>query len=297
MIGKFNRLVATLVLVFAAGSAFAADTVGKTSVRTATKSDVQAQISGADGSTLGQVSANNTAQSTGGFWALPAIVQSALPTYSVNGNLVGLTVDGSGRLYVTIDSTVTVQSNIKQINGAAPSATNPFPAQLTDGSASYVGTKTGQLPSALGQTTKSGSVSVTLASDQGTLSTSQGAPTGAATADGTGVSIASGATSTLTCVGSLTASTPVKLYQIVIAGVAQSRCTVRYNNNGTTTSWFDVVTTPANGMAVVPCPAGFCSVTAGATGTQAIEASCTNNDAYTQTFSCSAQYCNAASGC
>jgi hypothetical protein len=292
-----KKIISLALLALLPTVAFAADTVGKVSVRTATKSDVQTQQSGADGATLEQVSANNTAQAAGGSWVLPAIVQSALPTYSTNGNLVGLTVDASGRLYVTIDSTVTVQSNIKQINGAAPSATNPFAAQLTDGTASYVGAKTGQLPTALGQQTKAASVSMTLASDQGTLPVSQGAPTGAATARGTPVNIASAGTSTLTCVGSLTVSTPLKLYQVEIAGAAQGRCTLRYNNNGATTSWFDVVTSPAQSTIVAPCPAGFCGITAGTTGTQAIEASCTNFDAAAQDFSCSVQYCSAASGC
>lgn len=292
-----KRVIVLAMLALAPSLAFAADTVGKVSVRTQTKSDVQAQQTGADGATLEQVSANNTAQSAGGSWVLPAIVQSALPTYSVNGNLVGVTVDGSGRLYVTIDSTVTVQTNVKQINGAAPSATNPFPSQLTDGAASYVGAKTGQLPSSLGQTTKSGSVSMTLASDQGALSVTPGAPTGATTSRGTAVNIASSGTSTITCAGSLTISVPVKLYQVEITGAAQGRCTLRYNNNGATTNWFDAVTSAAAPTVVAPCPAGFCSITAGATGTQAIEASCTNFDAAAQDFQCSVQYCSSASGC
>jgi hypothetical protein len=291
-----RRVITLLIFTLVPSMAFAADSVGKVSVRTNTKTDVQSQISGADGSTLGQVSANNTAQSTGGLWALPAIVQSALPTYSTNGNLVGLTVDSSGRLYVTIDSTVTVQSNIKQINGAAPSATNPMPAQLTDGSASYVGAKTGQFPSALGQTTSASSLSVAIASDN-TVNTKAGAPTGAATNRGTAVNIVSAGTSTVTCVSSLTASTPLKLYQVEITGAAQGRCTIRYNNNGTTTNWFDAVTSAAAPNVVAPCPAGFCAITSGTTGTQAIEASCTNFDSAAQDFQCSVQYCSAASGC
>lgn len=138
-----KKLAAFALLLIVGGSAVA-DTVGKTSVRTQTKTDVQTQVTGADGATLGQVSANNTAQSTGGLWALPAIVQSALPTYSSNGNLVGLTVDGSGRLYVTLDSTVTANQNLKQVNGATIS---------------------------LGSTTGANSLPVVIASDQGAVST------------------------------------------------------------------------------------------------------------------------------
>jgi hypothetical protein len=149
-------------------SAEAADTVGKTPVRTVTKTDVQSQQSGADGATLGQISPNNTAQGgagTGGDFVLPAVVQSSLPTYSTNGNLVGLTVDASGRLYVVTDSTVTTATNLKQVGGTA------------------IDTNTGNA--------SAGTQRVVIATNQPTLLVSQGAPTGAATNRAAPVNIAS----------------------------------------------------------------------------------------------------------
>ncbi len=51
----------------------------------------------------------------------------------------------------------------------ANSATNPVLNQLTDGTTAYVGTKTGQLPTTLGQTTMAASTSVTIASNQSSV--------------------------------------------------------------------------------------------------------------------------------
>lgn len=282
------------LLLLLGSSANAADTLGKTSVRTQTKTDVQAQVAGADGATVEQVSANNTAQSTGGLWALPAIVQSSLPTYSTNGNLVGLTVDASGRLYVVQDSTVTSSVNLKQVGGTA------FALGNTTMSASLpvtIASNQTAWPAGLGSAVSASSFPVVIASDQASIATKPGAPTGATTNRGTATNIASSSTATVTCVGSLTASTPLKLYQVQMTGAALGRCTIRYNNNGATTSWFDLVVSPNSPTAISPCPAGFCSITSGASGTQAIEASCTNFDAAAQDFECSVQYCSAASGC
>lgn len=50
---------------------------------------------------------------------------------------------------------------------------NPMWVELTDGTTGYVGAKTGQFPSNLGQQVKASSLSVTLASDQGALAVSQ----------------------------------------------------------------------------------------------------------------------------
>lgn len=293
-----KRLLLIVAFGFLAIRADAADTLGKVNVRTNTKTDVQAQQAGADGATLEQVSANNSAQAAGGSWVLPAIVQSALPTYSTNGNLVGLTVDSSGRLYVTIDSTVTLQSNIKQINGAAPSATNPFASQLTDGTTSYVSAKTGQFPSSLGQTTKASSLSVALASDQGTLAVSSGAPSGAAAAVSATSNIASAGTTAIVCKGSLAVSQPLKLYKVVVSAKAAARCTIQYNDNAVITKWGSVQTSAEAPNAVFDCTSGFCALTTSSTATtQQIEANCNNFDGAAQDFVCSVQYCQSAAGC
>lgn len=290
-----NRILALVVLLVSA-QAFAADTIGKTAVRTNAKTDVQAQLAGADGSTLGQVSANNTAQSTGGLWVLPAIVQSALPTYSTNGNMVGLTVDASGQLYVRMAANSSV--NATQINGTAISATNGMPSQLTDGTAVYVGAKTGQLPSALGQGTMAASVSVAIASNQSAISVTQGAPSGVFTTRATPVNIAAAGTTALVLKSGLAVSQPLKMYSVTLSSAALMRCTVRYNDNGSFTNWGDVVLSPAEPTVTLPCPAGFCAMTTSATSTtQQFEANCTNFDSAAQDIGGNVSGCQAASGC
>lgn len=66
---------------------------------------------------------------------------------------------------VPVSGTVTVTSTTAN-QGTGAGAAAPWSVQLSDGAASYTGAKTGQLPTALGQTTKAASLSVALASDQ-----------------------------------------------------------------------------------------------------------------------------------
>lgn len=297
---KTSRLWVVLAVLFAGSEARAVDTLGVTPVKTPTKSSVQSQMSGADGATLGQVSSNNTAQAgagTGGMFTLPALVQSTLPTYSTNGNMVALTVDGSGRLYITTDAATNLGTNIAQVNGATPSATNPLFDRLTDGTTAYVAAKTGQFPTSLGQTTKSGSLSVTLASDQGALSVSTGVPTGATSNRATPVNIASAATSTIVCKSGLAVSQPLKIYRAAITAAAQVRCTLQYNDNGTITKFGDAVTSPGL-PSVEKLFNGFANVTTSATATiQQVEAVCTNFDSFAEDVGCDVSYCQSASGC
>lgn len=288
------------IVLLLPGVAFGADTLSsaETQVRTGAKTDVQAQPSGADGSTLANVLANNTAPGgagTGGVQILLGNVQTSAPTYA-SGNIAMPWLDTAGRQLVATNGT-SLSANLAQVNGATFSATNPLFSQLTDGTTVYVGTKTGQLPSALGQTTMAGSVSVAIASNQSTIAVSAGAPSGAAAARGTPTNIASAGTTTLTCVGSLTTSTPTKLYRVIVTGAAMARCTVRYNNNGTMTNFGDVMVSPTAPTAEFKCEPGFCGLTTGTTGTQAYEASCNNFDAAAQDYACSVQYCISASGC
>lgn len=293
-----KRILVLAVLAF--GSyALAADTLAgsKQQVRTGSKNDVQTQITDQAGTTLLNVQTNNTAPGAGGAaQVLEGNVQSTAPTYS-SGNFGMPWIDLSGRQYVATDAATTLRTNFVQIAGAAPSATNPMPSQLTDGAASYVGAKTGQLPAALGQTTKSGSISMTLASDQGTLPVSQGAPTGAANAFGTQTNIASAGTAAIACASALTVSTPMKLYRVRVSGAAMGRCVIRYNNNGSFTNWLNLMTSPAKPTDEAVLPAGFVGLTTGSTGTQAIEANCTNFDAAAQDFNVDCSYCISASGC
>lgn len=61
------------------------------------------------------------------------------------------------------------QVNVISIGGTTVGVTNGMPSRLTDGTSYYVGAKTGQFPTSLGQTTMTGSVSVAIASNQSTL--------------------------------------------------------------------------------------------------------------------------------
>jgi len=90
---------------------------------------------------------------------------------------VEVTAAGLVKTETTPASGTTQAVDLTKVGGSTHSATVPVHARLTDGSASYVGAKTGQLPAALGSTTSAGSVSVTLSSDHAALPL----PTGAAT--------------------------------------------------------------------------------------------------------------------
>lgn len=265
------RNLIVLALLMCAAPSHAADTLGKMSVRTAAKTDVQTQLAGQDGATLGAIVANNTAQAGGGQWVLPAIVQSSLPTYSTNGNLVGLTVDASGRLYVTIDSTSVSGTNLKQVNGTT--------VDVNTGNAS------------------AGTQRVVLASNQPTVPVSFGAASGAATVRAAPVNVASAGTSTITCKGSLTVSTPTKAYRVRATGAAMARCLFRYTDNVTSTNYGDLMLSAAKPQDEITFPTGFAGQTTGTTGTQAWELSCTNFDSAAADIGCDISYCVAASGC
>jgi hypothetical protein len=291
------KKVLALLFCLLPATAFAADSAGKMPVKTNSKTDVQVQITDQAGSTLLNVQGNNTVVGAGGSaMVLPALVNTGTPSLT-NGNAAALTVDGSGNLLVKLSAAGTTATNITQVNGVALSATNPLFTQLTDGTAVYVGAKAGQLPTTIGQTTKASSLSVTLASDQGSLAVSQGAPTGATSNRATPVNIAAAGSSVITCKGTLSTTTPVKLYQAHITSQSAVRCTLQYNNNASVTTFGDAMTSVGSPTATFSCPAGFCAVTSGASGTQALEANCTNLDTVANDVVCDVQYCNAASGC
>jgi hypothetical protein len=260
-----KRIVLVIAALLAPSVAFAADTIGKQPTK----------LYGADGTTVSQISVNNTAPAGGSAGAqlnLPAIVQSALPTYSTNGNFVGLTVDASGRLYVTIDSTVTVSTNVKQINGTT--------ADTNTGNAS------------------AGTQRVVIASNQPTLAVTQGAPSGIGFNRAAPVNIAAAGTTAIVCKSGLAVSQPTKVYQITITGGAAARCTLRFNDNATMTNFADVETSAANPTVVWTPPSGFIGLTTSSTVTTLqYEANCNNFDAAAQDIGCAIAYCQAASGC
>lgn len=293
-----KRIAAVLIVLSFPLVALAADTLGKTPVKTLSKTDVQVQPTGADGATLANIQANNTAiGSGGGIQEISGLVNSSLPTYSA-GNIAMPSIDTGGRTYMTTDAATNLRSNITQVQGAVPSATNALFMTLTDGTTAYTGAKTGQLPSALGQTTMAGSTSVVLASNQSVISVTQGAPTGAATNRATPVNIASAGTTAIVCKGSLAVSQPLKLYQVHITSQSPVRCVIQYNDNATITKWGDAMTSAASPMATFACPGGFCALTTSATATtQQIEANCTNIDTVANDVGCDTSYCQAASGC
>lgn len=290
------RIVLALTLALAPSYALAADTLGKTTVRTGSATDLNAVVTGGDG-TAAQVAATNGAAAGNGLFVLGGLVQTSIPTLT-NGRSSALSLDAGGRVYVVTDSAVNLRSNITQIAGAAPSATNPLWTVLSDGAAAYTGTKTGQLPSALGQTTMSGSVSVAIASNQSTLNVSQGAPTGSGSARVAPTNIASAGSSTIVLKSSVGASLTTKPYQIVIASAAAVMCKLQYNDNATITPLTDVITSPANATVVWTPPPSMVSITTSSTATtQQYEAVCTNFDSAAQDVHASIVYCASASGC
>jgi hypothetical protein len=270
----------------------------KTPVRTLNKNDVQTQITDQGGSTLLNVQAQNTSPGAGGgAHVLPAVAQSSLPTLTA-GNLSGLTVDTSGRIYVTTDSGANLNTNLAQVSGASISASNPVPSRLSDGTVFYKGASSLQFPTSIGQTNSAGSLSVTIASDQSSVATKNAAPSGASFNRATPVNIASAGTTAIVCKGSLAASQTLAVYRVRVTGAALARCVVRYNDNGSFTNFGDVITSAASPNGEIQFPAGFAKLTTSATPTtQQIEANCTNFDTSAQDFGCDVNWCQSAAGC
>lgn len=278
-----NALRALFVMVLLAGPVLAADslTPAKTPIRTINKNDIQTQATGQDGTTVLQISVDNTAlggASIGAAFVLPAIAKSTTPT-TTDGNAVMLWTDTTRRLYVRTDSAQPLDSNLTKIAGTAVS--------VNAGAAD------------------NGTQRVVLATGGATVPVTSGAPSGAASAvqnvtagSPSSTNIGTGVTTAVVCKGSLAVSQPLKLYKAVVAGAALARCNIRYNDNGTFTNWGSVVVSPTLPSFAYDCPGGFCSLTTSATSTvQQIEANCTNFDTAAQDFSCSVQYCQSASGC
>lgn len=294
-----------LALLLLPSVARAADSVGKTAVRSVAVNDLQAQLTGADGSSLAQVAASNGAAAGNGLFVLGGRYDSSLPT-NTNGRSVGLQTDVNGRLLVTQDaSAAALITNLTKVGGATISlGQTTMSASLPVAFAS----DSSNLPSnlkqvngssiSLGSAASSASLPVVVASDQGAISTKPGAPTGAATNRAAPVNIASAATTAIVCKGSLSVSQPFKLYSVTITGAALARCTLRFNDNASMTNFADVETSPASPTVTYRCPDGFCALTtSGTVTTLQVEASCNNFDSAAQDFGCSVSYCQAASGC
>lgn len=275
--------------------AVAAEAQAAQAVKTTTKSSVQVQITDQAGITLLNIQANDTAVGAGGAsQVLTGNVQSSIPTYTA-GHIAMPTIDVGGRTYVTTDAAANLRTNITQVNGTTHSATAPIFSQLTDGTSTYIGAKSGQLPTSLGAQATGASLSIVPATGA-TFATTIGTPAGAASAVSAAVNIASGATTTITCAGSLTVSQPVKAIWVHVTGQSPAHCTIQYDSNASLTKWGAVEVGPsAPSGGYLPCTYGYCAVTAGSSGTQAIEASCTNLDSVANDFFCDVQYCSGAS--
>lgn len=293
-----KKLLAFAVLIAFAAPADAADTFGKTVVKTAGAADVQAQITGSDGSSLAQVAASNGAAAGNGLFVLGAVYNSSLPS-NTSGRAVALQTDINGRLIVTQDASAGLLSmNLQKVLGATLAANNPVFTQLSDGAAVYVGAKTGQLPSALGQNTMANSLTVAIASNQSTLAVTSGAPSGSSFNNPAVTNIAAAGTSAIVCKSGLAVSQPTKPLQYVISAPGAVRCQLRYNDNSSMTNFASVVTTPGAPTVIWVPPSGIVGLTTSSTSTtQQYEANCTNFDAVAEDVSCAVVYCQSAAGC
>jgi hypothetical protein len=260
-----KRILSFLLLAALAQPSFGAD-----SLPVATQ---QVRIVDSTGATTVQVSANNGVAIGNGLTALVGLVNSTLPSYTA-GRVAAPSIDLGGRVYITGDASMGVlKANTAQINGTA--------TDVNTGNAT------------------AGTQRVVLASNQPSLAVSFGAPTGAAANVSATLNIAGGTTTAaVLCKTGLAISQPVKLYKVVVSAAVAARCVIRYNDNGSFTNWGVVQTSVAAPNALYDCNAGFCALTTSSTvTTQQIEANCTNYDQGAQDFTCSVQYCQAASGC
>ncbi len=294
---KMRRLLLALTLLpLFTGSAYAADVFGKEPVRTVAIGDVTVELAGADGSSVVQIAASNGAAAGNGLYVLGGVYLSSIPTLTT-GRSAAITLDVGGRALVATSGN-SLSSNLAQVNGSTLSATNPVFSQLTDGASVYVGAKTSQLPSTLGQTTMASSLPVTIASNQSTLNVTQGAPTGSTWNKATVSNIAAAGTTAIVCKSGIAVSQPTKPLQYVISAPGAVRCQLRYNDNGSFTNFTDVVVTPGAATVSWSPPSGIVGLTTSATSTtQQYEANCTNFDAVAQDIGCTVVYCSAASGC
>lgn len=278
------RLLAALSLLVA-GTVLAADTLGKTQVRTGLKNDLQAQLTDQGGTTLANIQANNTAPGAGGgLQVLVGNVQTTAPTYTA-GNIAMPWIDTSGRLQiVTTPSGSSEQNvNLNQVLGSTISAANPVFVQMTNGTTAYTG-------GIQGNQTMANSFPVTMAFNQ--------APAGATFNRGSVLTINGGASGAVVCKAGLAVSQTTKPYLIVVSGMAAARCTLRYNDNGSFTNFADVFTSVNAPTQSWSPPPNFASLTTSATvTTQQYEANCSNIDVTNTDFECSIAYCQAASGC
>ena len=223
--------------------------------------------------------------------ASKTLLGAGLPAALVGGKLdVNL---GTSSITLPVSGTVTVTSTTAN-QGTGAGAAAPWSVQLSDGAASYTGAKTGQLPTALGQTTAAGSLSVVLNSNQvGTAGSSastvlsvQGIASGTnlpvsqatasalnATVVGSG-SAGTAATGVVTVQG-IASMTPVQVSQ---ATAANLNATVAQGagSGAAATFWYTRVTDGANTQPTMDTAArsGYQRVTDG-TNTAAVKAAST----------------------
>lgn len=298
-------LAAVALLALVASDAQAADTFGKTPVKTSAASDVQAQISGSDGVSLAQVAAANGAAAGNGLFVLGAVYNSSLPSFT-SGRSVALQTDVNGRLIITQDASAgKLAMNLAQVGGSAITlgsavGSSSLPVVI----ASDQGNLPGNLKQvngssiSLGQTTMSASLPVTLASNQSNVNVSLGAPSGSSFVRNAATNIAAGSTATIVCKSSIAVSTPTKPLQWTITSAGAVRCVHQYNDNASLTKFTDVATSPANMTVIWTPPTGIVGLTTSSTSTtQQYESVCTNFDSTAQDVYCDLIFCSSATGC
>lgn len=298
-------LLFVAVLPIVEGPAHATDIYGRQPVRTVNASDVQTQITGADGSSLAQVAASNGAAAGNGLFVLGAVYTAALPT-NTTGRAVSLQTDINGRLLVTQDASAgALLENLTKVGGSSialgsTTSSASLPVVIASDQANVPANikQVNGSTLSLGQTTKSASLPVALASDTGTLAVTQGAPTGSSFNNPSVTNIAAAGTSAIVCKSGLAISQPTKPLMFTISAPGAVRCQLRFNDNSSMTNFASVVTSPGYPTVAWTPPSGVVGLTTSSTVTTLqYEANCTNFDSVAQDVSCSVVYCQAASGC
>lgn len=201
------------------------------------------------------------------------VVQSVIHGLSTGGG--GVYVD----VKVTPSGSLVTATDITQINSAAPSATNAFPARLTDGTAYYKAPVESQLPATLGQKTMANSLAVVIASDQSEVKANISQIAGTATSVNTGnadagtqrVAIAtdqpaiatkspinaagSNTDSTVSTVATLTA--PANAVGFILMNLDTSGANIRWRIGAVATSSAGQQLQPGRDTGFIPCAANI----------------------------------------
>jgi hypothetical protein len=282
----------------------------------------------------GSISATNpsvgstTSTPPGSATLIGGISTTAAPTYATN-QLNALSLDATGSLRVNVTAGGGSNSSVGTTAAAIPTSATYVGFKDTGGNMNaglLESTGAGNIRVSLYNSTTEASISAAgLQIQQATASNlriaggdAAGSPTAGTVlavqgiSGGTALPVTFGAaagtttfiqttpitaTGAITCSGSATVSVPTEMYQIAIHSADYWRCQIQYNNNGTPVNYGYCVTSSSNTTCVRTPPKSGWRQTAGSTGTQVWQATCTLFGASTTPdLVCDTTYCT-GSGC